>query len=86
MDPSRAFVRDVKRVVVKVGTAVVTRDDGRLAVGRLGALCEQLKELNANDIEVILVTSGAVSAGRQRLRFRKMVNSRFLAFFICKAY
>ncbi|XP_074287292.1 delta-1-pyrroline-5-carboxylate synthase isoform X2 [Silene latifolia] len=77
MDPSRAFVRDVKRVVVKVGTAVVTRDDGRLAVGRLGALCEQLKELNANGHEVILVTSGAVSAGRQRLRFRKMVNSSF---------
>ncbi|KAL9231389.1 hypothetical protein vseg_006623 [Gypsophila vaccaria] len=77
MDPSRAFVKDVKRVIVKVGTAVVTRADGRLAVGRLGALCEQLKELNANGHEVILVTSGAVSAGRQRLRFRKMVNSSF---------
>ncbi|KAK9742417.1 hypothetical protein RND81_03G171300 [Saponaria officinalis] len=77
MDPSRVFVKDVKRVVVKVGTAVVTRGDGRLAVGRLGALCEQLKELNTNGHEVILVTSGAVSAGRQRLRFRKMVNSSF---------
>ncbi|KAK9700085.1 hypothetical protein RND81_08G216200 [Saponaria officinalis] len=77
MDPSRVFVKDVKRVIVKVGTAVVTRADGRLAVGRLGALCEQLKELNANGHEVILVTSGAVSAGRQRLRFRKMVNSSF---------
>ncbi|KAK9683352.1 hypothetical protein RND81_10G134200 [Saponaria officinalis] len=77
MDPSRGFVRDVKRVIVKVGTAVVTRSDGRLAVGRLGALCEQLKELNANGHEVILVTSGAVGAGRQRLRFRKMVNSSF---------
>ncbi|KAL9226632.1 hypothetical protein vseg_002421 [Gypsophila vaccaria] len=77
MDPSRSFVRDVKRVIVKVGTAVVTRSDGRLAVGRLGALCEQLKELNANGHEVILVTSGAVGAGRQRLRFRKMVNSSF---------
>ncbi|KAL9230159.1 hypothetical protein vseg_005546 [Gypsophila vaccaria] len=77
MDPSRVFVKDVKRVVVKVGTAVVTRGDGRLAVGRLGSLCEQLKELNSNGHEVILVTSGAVSAGRQRLRFRKMVNSSF---------
>ncbi|KAG5106491.1 hypothetical protein JHK82_043461 [Glycine max] len=46
MDPTRAFVKSVKRVVVKVGTAVVTRSDGRLALGRLGALCEQLKELN----------------------------------------
>lgn len=27
---------------LKVGTAVVTRSDGRLALGRLGALCEQV--------------------------------------------
>jgi delta-1-pyrroline-5-carboxylate synthetase len=27
---------------MKVGTAVVTRSDGRLALGRLGALCEQV--------------------------------------------
>ncbi|KAL2932361.1 Delta-1-pyrroline-5-carboxylate synthase 1 [Bienertia sinuspersici] len=77
MDPSRIFVKDVKRVIVKVGTAVVTRSDGRMALGRLGALCEQLKELNNDGYEVILVTSGAVSAGRQRLRFRKLVNSSF---------
>lgn len=77
MDSTRAFVKDVKRVVVKVGTAVVTRGDGRLALGRLGALCEQLKELNTEGLEVILVSSGAVSAGRQRLRFRKLVNSSF---------
>lgn len=77
MDPSRVFVKDVKRVIVKVGTAVVTRSDGRMALGRLGSLCEQLKELNIDGYEVILVTSGAVSAGRQRLRFRKLVNSSF---------
>ncbi|KAH1241891.1 Delta-1-pyrroline-5-carboxylate synthase 1 [Glycine max] len=77
MDPTRAFVKSVKRVVVKVGTAVVTRSDGRLALGRLGALCEQLKELNNNDYEVILVTSGAVGLGRQRLRYRRLVNSSF---------
>nr|GEV04619.1 delta-1-pyrroline-5-carboxylate synthase-like [Tanacetum cinerariifolium] len=41
VDPSRGFLKDVRRIVIKVGTAVVTRDDGRLALGRLGALCEQ---------------------------------------------
>lgn len=76
-DASRTFVKDVKRVIVKVGTAVVTRSDGRLALGRLGALCEQLKELNFQGYEVILVTSGAVGVGRQRLRFRKLINSSF---------
>ncbi|XP_023550848.1 delta-1-pyrroline-5-carboxylate synthase-like [Cucurbita pepo subsp. pepo] len=77
MDRSRAFLRDVKRLVVKVGTAVVTRSDGRLALGRLGALCEQIKELNSQEFEVILVSSGAVGIGRQRLRYRQLVNSSF---------
>ncbi|KAI4389862.1 hypothetical protein MLD38_002036 [Melastoma candidum] len=77
MDPTRAFVREVKRLVVKVGTAVVTRNDGRLSLGRLGSLCEQVQELNSQGYEVILVTSGAVSIGRQRLRYRKLVNSSF---------
>ncbi|CAN6978368.1 unnamed protein product [Brassica oleracea var. botrytis] len=77
-DRSRAFAKDVKRIVVKVvGTAVVTGKGGRLALGRLGALCEQLAELNSDGFEVILVTSGAVGLGRQRLRYRQMINSSF---------
>ncbi|XP_039019599.1 delta-1-pyrroline-5-carboxylate synthase-like isoform X1 [Hibiscus syriacus] len=75
MEFERAFMKNVKRIFVKVGTAVVTRADGRLAVGRLGALCEQLKELNSQGYEIVLVTSGAVGLGRQRLRYRKLVNS-----------
>ncbi|XP_074567087.1 delta-1-pyrroline-5-carboxylate synthase-like [Curcuma longa] len=77
MDQTRAFVKDVKRLIIKVGTAVVTRTDGRLALGRLAALCEQVKELNVSGFEVILVTSGAVGVGRQRLRYRRLVNSSF---------
>lgn len=38
----------------------------------------QLKELNSRGYEVILVTSGAVGLGRQRLRYRRLANSRFL--------
>ncbi|GMP23147.1 hypothetical protein CsSME_00000854 [Camellia sinensis var. sinensis] len=77
VDSTRAFLKGVKRVVVKVGTAVVTRADGRLALGRVGALCEQIQELNTQGFEVILVTSGAVGAGRQRLRYRRLINSSF---------
>ncbi|KAI7735077.1 hypothetical protein M8C21_004946 [Ambrosia artemisiifolia] len=77
IDPTRVFLKDVRRIVIKVGTAVVTRDDGRLALGRLGALCEQIQALNSEGFEVILVSSGAVGAGRQRLRYRKLINSSF---------
>ncbi|KAH7292266.1 hypothetical protein KP509_29G060000 [Ceratopteris richardii] len=77
MDPSRAFLRDAKRVIIKVGTAVVTRSDGRLAIGRIGLLCEQVKELINKGMEVILVTSGAVGIGRQKLRYQRLMNSSF---------
>ncbi|KAI7998134.1 Delta-1-pyrroline-5-carboxylate synthase 1 [Camellia lanceoleosa] len=77
MDPTRAFVRNVRRVVIKVGTAVVTRDDGRLAVGRVGGIFEQLEELNSQGFDIILVSSGAVGAGRQRLKYRRLINSSF---------
>jgi glutamate 5-kinase len=36
----------------------------------------QVKELNFQGYEVILVTSGAVGVGRQRLKYRKLINSR----------
>ncbi|GAA0162323.1 dehydrogenase [Lithospermum erythrorhizon] len=77
MDPTRTFVKNVKRIVFKVGTAVVTRADGRLAVGRVGAIFEELQALNSEGYEIILVSSGAVGAGRQRLKYRKLVNSSF---------
>ncbi|KAL3623097.1 Delta-1-pyrroline-5-carboxylate synthase [Castilleja foliolosa] len=63
-------------MVLQVGTAVVTRSDGRLAVGRVGAIFEQLQQLNSQGYEIILVTSGAVGAGRQRLKYRRLLNSR----------
>ena len=44
---------------LQIGTACVTRgQDSRLALGRLGALVEQLETLVRGGREVILVTSG----------------------------
>jgi len=56
-----------RRIVVKVGTAVVSRPDGKLALGRLGALVEQLCELAEAGHQVLLVSSGAVGLGAARL-------------------
>jgi len=36
-----------------------------------------VKELNTLEYEVIMVTSGAVGVGRQRRKYRKLVNSSF---------
>ncbi|OGH03478.1 MAG: glutamate 5-kinase [Candidatus Lambdaproteobacteria bacterium RIFOXYD1_FULL_56_27] len=52
------------RVVVKVGTNVLTRPDGGLDHDRIADLTRQLAELQGQ-AEVILVSSGAVGAGRE---------------------
>ena len=60
-------MKEGKRIVVKVGTAVVSRPDGRLALGRLGALVEVLCELAEAGHQVLLVSSGSVGVGAARL-------------------
>lgn len=57
---SCSHYRKIARICVlhqlQVGTAVVTRQDKRLAVGRLGALVEQIEALVSKDLQVILVS------------------------------
>jgi delta-1-pyrroline-5-carboxylate synthetase len=43
-DP-RAQLVDLKRVIVKIGTAIVTNDDGTVALGRVGQVVEQICKL-----------------------------------------
>ena len=57
----------MKRVVIKIGSNVLTRKDGKLDVTRMSALVDQIAWLRKQDIEVILVTSGAVACGRREL-------------------
>jgi glutamate 5-kinase len=54
-------------VVVKVGTNVLTHEDGTLDPQRLQALADQLQRLRAGGRKVALVSSGAIGAGMGRL-------------------
>jgi glutamate 5-kinase len=54
-------------VVVKVGTRVLTADDGRLDEQRVTQLAEQISTLVAGGRKVVLVSSGAVGAGMGQL-------------------
>jgi glutamate 5-kinase len=63
-DPSRqqiAAAADL--IVVKVGTRVLTRTDGRLDEDRIAALAEALHQVLVGGRKVVLVSSGAVGAG-----------------------
>lgn len=67
---SRADLRASRRIVVKVGTAVVSGPGG-LALGRLGALVEQIHRLRQEGRQVLLVSSGAVGLGARALGFER---------------
>ena len=71
IDADRQKLKNARRVVVKVGTAVVANSDGTMALSRMGALVESLKELRAEGREVMLVSSGAVGLGRVQLGLTK---------------
>ena len=57
-----------RRIAVKVGSNVLTRADGTLDITRMSALVDQIAQLRASGIEVILISSGAVACGRSELR------------------
>ena len=65
----------MKRIVIKVGSNVLTRSDGKLDVTRMSALVDQIAWLRKKDIEVILVSSGAMASGRGELKVDHSLDS-----------
>jgi len=62
-----------ERIVVKLGTSVLTGGTDRLSRPRMVDLVRQVACLHHNrGLEVIVVSSGAIMAGRERLGFPKM--------------
>ncbi len=59
--------RAYKKVVVKIGSNVLTHANGHLDTTRLSSLVDQIVELQGAGIKVIVVSSGAVAAGRSEI-------------------
>ncbi|MEN6478477.1 MAG: glutamate 5-kinase [Anaerolineales bacterium] len=64
-----------RRIVVKVGTSTLTDGGSRLHPPRMVDLLRQLHGLREGGAQVVLVTSGAQQAGRERLGFPETVKS-----------
>jgi glutamate 5-kinase len=64
---SSPVLRDARRVVVKVGSSLVTNDGRGLDEQAIGEWCRQLAHLIRDGREVIMVSSGAIAEGMKRL-------------------
>ena len=63
------YFRDSHRIVVKVGTSTLTHATGHLNLRRIERLVKVLSDLQNSGIRVVLVSSGAVSAGVAKIGF-----------------
>jgi glutamate 5-kinase len=64
---SSLVLRDARRVVVKVGSSLVTNDGRGLDEVAIGEWCRQMAHLMRDGREVIMVSSGAIAEGMKRL-------------------
>ena len=62
---------DWRRAVIKLGTSTLTAGSGSLNPPRMVDLVRQLAKLRAEGVELVLVSSGAQQAGRERLGYPK---------------
>ena len=60
-----------RRVVVKLGTGVLTSGVGQLDTARIEAVCAEIAALHAQGTEVIVVSSGAVGLGMGALGLQR---------------
>jgi glutamate 5-kinase len=66
-----SMLSEAKRIVIKLGTAVIMRDDGGVALSRFYSFVESIADLMRKGHEVLLVSSGAVGLGAERLGMQK---------------
>lgn len=64
------MIKDVTRIVVKVGSALVTNDGAGLDESAIAGWAAQIAALHARGLQVVLVSSGAIAEGLQRLGWK----------------
>lgn len=63
----RKEIQQAKRIVIKIGTSSLTHKSGKINLQKIECLARVLTDLKNDDKEIILVTSGAIGVGAQRL-------------------
>src|SRR5438270_11623221 len=65
-----AALAGARRLVIKIGSALLVDDDGEIRRAWLDALADDVARCRARQQELILVSSGAIAVGRRHLGLR----------------
>lgn len=69
---NRDFLKDKKRIVVKIGTSTITHTDtGHLNLIKMEKLARVLTDIRNQNKEIVVVSSGAIGAGRKALGIKE---------------
>ena len=66
-----SVIQNAKRLIIKVGSSLVTNDGHGLDHAAIGKWSEQIAKLHLQGKEIILVSSGAIAEGMLQLGFKK---------------
>ncbi len=64
----KALLSQVKRVVIKIGSSVLTNEYGELSEGVFDEIAGEVSRIKSKGIEPIVVSSGAIAAGMKKLK------------------
>lgn len=64
-----------KSITIKIGSNVLTDEDGMLYVERMSHLVDQISHLHKQNKKIILISSGAVAAGRAMVNVNKKTDT-----------
>lgn len=69
---NREYLKDKKRIVIKIGTSTITHlSTGNLNLNKLEKFVRVLTDIHNQDKEVVIVSSGAIGAGRKALGIKE---------------
>ncbi|MFI3141669.1 MAG: glutamate 5-kinase [Clostridia bacterium] len=63
--------KNLKRIVIKVGTSTLTYENGKMNIRRMVKLCSVLADIHNSGTDVVLVTSGAIGVGVGKLGLKQ---------------
>lgn len=61
------ILKGVKRIVIKIGSRVLTDADAALDMAVIGRICRDIAVLHQQGLQIVVVSSGAIAAGRSEL-------------------